>query len=351
MNRRTRFLIAICAAFITILGSFVPAYAQVGTATLAGTVTDPSNAAVPDARVVLEGSETKSHRETVSDAAGLYVIPAIEPGVYQLTVTASGFSTNSLTDISLRSGQSTTLNVALAIGAQSQTVEVKATAPLLQTGTASLGAEVSPTEMTKAPLLGRNFTSLIGILPGAGSVPDNHGDNSSVNKVALNPSMYGQRQFYNNYTLDRVVNNEPLFSTIGIYPPPTAIAEMKVESGSDSGTVGWASGANINIVTKSGTNDYRGNVWEYFRDSSTNAKTFFTPKVGLYRWNQFGATFGGPLALPHVLPKAKAWYFFGYYEGIRFHSASNVNSLIPTEAERAGDFSADPTIYNPYSTT
>src|SRR6185437_3659562 len=304
MNRRTRFLIAICAAFITILGSFVPAYAQVGTATLAGTVTDPSNAAVPDARVVLEGSETKSHRETVSDAAGLYVIPAIEPGVYQLTVTASGFSTNSLTDISLRSGQSTTLNVALAVGAESQTVEVKATAPLLQTGTASLGAEVSPIEMTKAPLLGRNFTSLIGILPGAGSVPDNHGDNSSVNKVALNPSMYGQRQRDNDYTLDGVVNNEPLFSTIGIYPPPEAIAEMK----GDSGAVGWASGANINIVTKSGTNNYHGNAWEYFRDSSTNATTYFVPQVGLYRWNQFGGTFGGPLALPHLLPRSKSWY-------------------------------------------
>ena len=351
MNRRMCFLIAICTAFITTQSSFIPAYAQVGTATLTGTVTDPANAAVPNASVVLDGVETKSHRVTVSNAAGLYVIPAIEPGVYQLTVTASGFSTKSLTSISLRSGQSTTLNVALAIGAQSQTVEVKATAPLLQTGTASLGAEVSPTEMTKAPLLGRNFTSLIAILPGAGSVADNHGDNSSVAKVALNPSMYGQRQRDNDYTLDGVVNNEPLFSTIGIYPPPEAIAEMKVESGSDSGAVGWASGANINIVTKSGTNDYHGSAWEYFRDSSTNATTYFIPKVGLYRWNQFGGTFGGPLALPHVLPKSKSWYIFGYYEGIRLHSASNAISLVPTTAERGGDFSADPTIYNPYTTT
>ncbi|MBS1801354.1 MAG: TonB-dependent receptor [Acidobacteria bacterium] len=350
MNRRIYILVAICAAMISIQGSSIPAYGQVGTATLSGTVTDPSDALVPNASVVLEGTETKSRRVTVSDAAGLYVIPAIKPGVYRLTVTASGFSSKSLTDILLRSGQSTTLNVALAIGAQSQTVDVKATAPLLQTGSASLGAEISPVEMTKTPLLGRNFTSLIGILPGAGSVPDNHGDNSSVNKVALNPSMYGQRQRDNDYTLDGVVNNEPLFSTIGIYPPPEAIAEMKVESGSDSGAVGWASGANINIVTKSGTNNYHGNAWEYFRDSSTNARTYFIPSVGLYKWHQFGATFGGPFALPHLLPKSKSWYIFGYYEGIRLHSASNATSLVPTVAERGGDFSADPAIYNPYTT-
>lgn len=351
MNRHMRFLFAICAAFITIQSSFVPAFAQIGTATLTGTITDPTSAAIPNARIVLEGIETKSHRETISNAAGLYVIPAIEPGVYQLIVTASGFSAKSLTNIPLRSGQATTLDVALAVGGQSQTVEVTATAPLLQTGSASLGAEVNPVQLTQAPLLGRNFTSLVAILPGAGSVPDNHGDNSSVGKVALNPSMYGQRQRDNDYTLDGVVNNEPLFSTIGIYPPPEAISELKVESGSDSGAVGWASGANINIVTKSGTNNYHGSAWEYYRDSSTNAKTYFTSQVGLFKWHQFGATFGGPLALPRVLPKSKSWYIFGYYEGIRLHSASNAISLVPTAAERAGDFSADPTIYNPYTTT
>lgn len=351
MNRHMRFSIVICAAFITIQSLFIPLYGQVGTATLSGTITDPANASIPNASIILEGIETKSHRVTASNATGLYVIPAIAPGVYRLVVTAPGFSGKSLTGISLLSGQSSTLNVSLAVGEQSQTVRVKATAPLLQTGTASLGAEVSPIQLTQAPLLGRNFTTLVAILPGAGSVPDNHGDNSSVDKVALNPSMYGQRQRDNDYTLDGVVNNEPLFSTIGIYPPPEAIAELKVESGSDSGAVGWASGANINIVTRSGTNKYHGNAWEYFRDASTNAKTFFTPEVGAFRWNQFGATFGGPLSLPHVLPKSKAWYIFGYYEGIRFRTPSNVNSLVPTTAEMQGDFSADPPIYNPYTTT
>lgn len=351
MSPFTRFSVVICAVFVAALGLLVPTFAQVGTATLSGNISDSSNAVVPNASVILENTETKSHRATKSNAAGLYVIPAIEPGVYQLVVTAPGFSKKSVTGISLRSGQSTTLNVALTVGAQTQTVEVKATAPLLQTGTASLGAEVSPIEMTKAPLLGRNFTSLISILPGAGSVPDPHGDNSSVGGVALNPSIYGQRQRDNDYTLDGVVNNEPLFSTIGMYPPPEAIAEMKVESGSDSAAVGWASGGSINVVTKSGTNQYHGNLWEYNRNSATNATTYFIPQIGLYNWNQFGAALGGPLAFPRVLPKSKAWYIFGYYEGIRFHSASNAISLVPTAAERKGDFSGDPTIYNPYTTT
>lgn len=351
MGSRMCSCITVCAVSVAVLGFSVGADAQVGTATLTGTVADASNAAIPNARVVLEGVETKSHRATISNGAGLYVIPAIEPGVYQLTVSAAGFSRKSVSGISLRSGQSTTLNVALAVGAQSQTVEVRATAPLLQTGTASLGAEISPLEMTKAPLLGRNFTSLITILPGAGSVPDNHGDNSSVDNVALNPSMYGQRQRDNDYTLDGVVNTEPLLSTIGIYPPPEAIAEMKVESGSDSGAVGWASGANINIVTKSGTNKYHGSAWEYYRNSSTNAKTFFTPEVGVFQWNQFGGAFGGPLAIPRLLPKSRSWYIFGYYEGIRLRTTSNMISFVPTTAERNGDFSADPMIYNPYTTT
>jgi hypothetical protein len=133
------------------------------------------------------------------------------------------------------------------------------------------------------------------------------------------------------------------------YPPPESIAEMKVQSGMDSGAYGWASGANINLVTKSGTHNYHADLWEFLRNDDLNARSFFSPAVGRLRWNQFGLTAGGPLVIPHLLSKEKGWYVFGWYEGIRLPSTSIGYSTVPTAAEYAGDFSNDPPIYNPYT--
>jgi hypothetical protein len=301
--------------------------------------------------VELQSTTEHASRRMVADATGAYFIPALNPGSYQLVVTARGFQSQTVTGITLTTGQGTTLNVTLGVAKAITQVEVKEASPLLETTTSTVGGQVTSQELTELPTYGRNFSSLITLLPGTVNlgIPDTA--NLSFNGVALNPAVYGQRQRSNQYTLDGVPNYEAIYGGIPIFPPPEAIDEMKVQAGMDSGAYGWGAGANVNVVTKSGTNQYHGDAWEFIQNNVLNARSYFVPSVGVYRWNQFGGTFGGPVYLPHLVSKEKAWYVFGYYEGIRLHSASNAFSFVPTAAELSGDFSGDPQIYNPYTST
>src|ERR1035441_6063608 len=126
---------------------------------------------------------------------------------------------------------------------------------------------------------------------------------------------------------------------------------MKMESGMSSGVYGHASGATVNIVTKSGSNNWHGAGWEFLRNNDLDARSFFLPAVGAYHWNQFGGDVGGPLTIPKLVSKDKAWYVFGYYEGVRIHSAANYTAFIPTAAELSGNFAGENPIYNPFTTT
>ena len=166
-----------------------------------------------------------------------------------------------------------------------------------------------------------------------------------------NPSVFGQRWRNNNFTLDGVSNNEPLFNGVPMLPPPEALAEMKSRVRHELGAFGHASGANINVVTRAGTNKLHGDLWEYIRNDKLDARSFFVPSLGPLRWNQFGLSAGGPLVIPKLIRPSHGWYFFGYYEGIRIRRAANTRVLVPTDAQLAGDFAGDPPIYNPYTTT
>jgi outer membrane receptor protein involved in Fe transport len=325
--------------------------AQVGTATLSGVVQDSSGAGIPGAEVELQSTTERTSRRTVADATGAYFIPALNPGTYQLVVTARGFQSQTVTGITLTTGQGTTLNVTLGVAKAITQVEVKEASPLLETTSSAVGGQVTSEQLTELPTYGRNFTTLITLLPGTVGLGSPDTVNLSFNGVGLNPSVYGQRQRSNQYTLDGVPNYEAIYSGVPIFPPPEAIAEMKVQAGMDSGAYGWAAGANVNIVTKSGTNRYHGDAWEFVQNNILNARSYFSPSVGAYRWNQFGGTFGGPLFIPHLVSKEKAWYVFGYYEGIRLHTATYGTALVPTPDELAGNFSGDPPIYNPYTST
>jgi Carboxypeptidase regulatory-like domain len=325
--------------------------AQVGTATLSGLVTDPSGAIVPKAVVVLESTERKFTRRSATDELGGYIFTAVPPGAYQLVATASGFREEKIADVSLSSGQASTLNVTINLLASSEQVTVTEAPPLLQTTNATVGSVVESKQVTELPLLGRNFTKAMLIIPGVSPVdaPDTY--NRSVAGLTINPSFYGQRQRDNSFMLDGMSNKDPLFQDVNMTPPPEAIAEMKIESGMSSGAYGRASGANINVVTKSGSNQVHGDLWEYLRNNDLNSRSYFTPKLGPYKWNQFGLAAGGPLVIPKLISKDRAWYVFGYYEGIRIRSASNATALVPTAAELSGDFTGDAPIYNPYTTT
>ena len=336
--------------------------AQFGTATLSGTVADPTGASVPSAQVTLEGELEKTARQTTTNTAGLYVIPAVPPGTYRLVVKASGFVPQTLTDIVLTSGQGSTLNVQLTVASTTTQVSVHAAAPLLETTTATVGSEVTAQQFTSLPMLGRNFTTLLDMLPGVANVlgSDSTYAPSGVNGAAVLPSVYGQRQRDNYVSLDGIMAEDPDNGRISMLPPPEGIAEMKVETSTDSGAYGWGPGASINIVTKSGTNAYHGDAWEFFRNGALNARSYFVPSIGPFHWNQFGFAGGGPLEIPHILSKDRAWYVFGYYEGIRHHQQANFTTLVPSPCELAGNFGAcassggnpagDAPIYNPYTT-
>ena len=220
-------------------------------------------------------------------------------------------------------------------------------------------------DFTSIPLLGRSFSQALYTLPGVG--PMNSADSAVsvfnpgrplvaagiTTGVVVQPSLFGQRARSSTTTVDGAVTMYPQGGFSGINPPPEGISEMKVEIGTDSGSgnTSFVSGATINVVTKAGTNEYHGDIWEYHQNSGTRARNFFDPFKGTYQWNQFGFAGGGPLAIPHIVSKEKAWYVFGWYEGIRTRNQGPTFAFVPTAAQRNGDFSADQPIYNPYTST
>ncbi|MGH9351886.1 MAG: carboxypeptidase regulatory-like domain-containing protein [Terriglobia bacterium] len=333
------------------LYSPIPACAQVGTASLSGTITDPSGAAVPNVKVTLNGLDRTFTRSTVTSASGEYVLPALQPGRYSVRLTASGFATYETELFALSSGEGRALNLTLHLATQQSRVTVQASAPLLQTTSASIGSTVSSRQFTDLPILGRSFLNLISLEPGTVPIaPTGSTTNHNPTGQSVMPSVFGQRQKDNNSLLDGVENRDPNLLGVALYPPPGAIAEMKIDSGVGSAIYGHASGAVIDVVTKSGTNEWHGDGWEYLRNNALDARSFFTPQIGAFHWNQFGADVGGPLVIPHPLSKNKAWYIFGYYEGVRIHNAANFETLVPTTAEMQGDFTGFERIYDPYST-
>jgi outer membrane receptor protein involved in Fe transport len=336
---------------LMILAATTRLVAQMGTASLGGLITDASGAVVPNASVTLESLSQKYSRPTVANSAGEYKIPALPPGDYRLVVAASGFLTATATGVSLSSGQASTLDVKLTVASASDQITVSAAPPLLQTENATLGTTIPSRHVTELPILGGSFLNLMSVAPGVAPVPP-AGSTTNYSPVGQStmPSVYGQRQKDNNFTMDGAENRDPNLLGIPIYPPPEAIAEMKMESGMSSGVYGHASGASVNIVTKSGSNQWHGDAWEFLRNNDLDARSFFLPTVGAYHWNQFGGTIGGPLAIPHLLSKERAWYVFGYYEGVRVHSASNYTGYVPTAAELSGNFAGEAPIYNPFTT-
>lgn len=325
--------------------------AQVGNSSLSGTITDPTGATVPNATVTLNGVDVSFTRTATTGAAGEYVLPTLPPGRYRLTVSASGFQTQEVQPFELSSGQTGSLNVTVQLSGQASQVNVEATAPLLQTTSASLGATVTAQQVNELPLLGRSFLNAISLAPGTVPVPPaGSTTNHSPLGQSVMPSVFGQRQKDNNFLMDGVENRDPNLLGVAVYPPPEAIAEMKIDSGVGSSAYGHGSGATIDVVTRSGSNVWHGDAWEYFRNNVLDARSFFVPQLGAFRWNQFGGALGGPLALPRLLSRDKGWYIFGYYEGVRIRQAANFTAFVPTAANLAGDFSGLAPIYDPYST-
>lgn len=339
--RRVLFVFCLC------IGQLASAtlVAQTVNGSFSGSVLDQSGATVSNAQVRLTNPATGQTRLTHTSSAGSYVLADIAPGVYDLSVSSPGFASVTTSGITLLVNQNATMDFHLTPGSVAQEVTVKAQAVLGNTVDATIGTVIDAQQVAQLPLNGRQFTQLTLLTPGAAAQSTGQQAFFEVKSDygAISPAVNGARAEMNNFTIDGVENNELFFNFAAISPPPDAIAEFKIQTAISSGAFGRAAGANINVVTKSGTNEYHGALWEFLRNTDLNARNYFAPDRGTFHQNQFGGMLGAPVV------KDKLWAF-GWYEGFRKVLSSNSFSQIPTATQLGGDFTGYPQIYNPFTT-
>lgn len=329
--------------------------AQVATAAINGTITDQSGAVVPSATVTLLNVATNIPRSTTTNSAGNFVLVNINPGRYTLKVHKDGFTTASQPEFELQVNQTSTLDFQLHVGSTVESVTVEAAETGLETSTSELGTVIDRRSVDDLPLNGRNFTQLLDLTPGVSTVDT--AQNSSNQQFQGNPvgsfsfpSINGQTNRSNLFLVDGVNDQESFSSTYSVPPIIDDIQEFKVDSHNDEAQFGGVLGGVVNVVTKSGTNSFHGEGWEFFRNSAFDAKNPISGINALHQ-NEFGANIGGPVLLPHYNGRNRT-FFFGSYEGARLDVGNGNLSLIPTAAQLNGDFSSQGVqLYNPYSTT
>src|SRR6202451_4479193 len=301
------------------------------TASIRGTVLDPSGAIVQGATVTAKQTETGLTRTAVTDHQGEYVLVELPIGHYQLEVQARGFQKYLQQGISLDVNQTATVGIQLRLGAETQQVKVSADAALVQNTVSSLGETVMEHEILDLPLDGRNFSQLGLLQPGV--VPLTPGLLEAGGPARQNQAyaVDGQRPESNNFMIDGADNESSVDGGFVLKPPIDAIAEFKILSHNANAEFGRNTGSTTNIVTRSGSNSFHGAAWEFLRNDAMDSSDYFTQSVQPLKQNQFGATFGGPII------KDKT-FFFGYYEGFRNRQGETVPATVPSLAERQGNF-------------
>ena len=317
----------------------VPAvFGQFETATVLGTVRDASGAVVPNCKVTLQNVNTGVAISTNADGNGNYEFVNQHLGTYNVKVEATGFQTAETSEFELTTNARQRVDLSLQVGQASEQITVTGAASLLETETSSRGQVINQSQITQLPLNGRAYADLTLLSPGvAKSALENQADSSRDASFNVN----GQRSELNNFMLDGVDNNSygtsnQGFSNQVIQANPDSLAEFKIESNNYSAEFGRASGAVISASIKSGTNQFHGEAWEFFRNTVLNAQGFFKPVNGVslpYNQNQFGGSFGGPV-------KKDKLFFFADYEGFRRVSHPVQFATLPTTAMDNGDFSA-----------
>jgi len=354
------------AALLTIFGLWAvapPAAAQEASATVNGVVSDPSGAAIPDARISLTNVNTAVVRTTVGNSSGAYAFLNVVPGVYTLQCGATGFANVTQAAVTLEVNQTATFDFHLKIGESQQSVTVEAIAAGVESSTSELGTVVATQEVNNLPLNGRNFTQLLTITPGVANINrDQSGTGSGAGGggfagaaigVASFPSINGARVRSNEYLLDGINDLNTFLTTYNFAPIIDDIQEFKTQGHNDLAEYGGVMGGIVSVVSKSGTNQYHGTLWEFLRNADMDARGFFNKARPPLKQNQFGLAGGGPISIPKVYNGKNRTFFYAAYEGYRQHQSLEGGALGPTAAERTGDFSALlPTVlYDPSSTT
>ncbi len=312
------------------------AVAQTGAASLTGLVTDQSGATVPGATVTATNQATNVTYTALSNEAGNYTVTSLPVGLYVVKAELSSFKTAATKPIQIEAMQIVRINFKLELGALAETVEVSGESPVLQTESATVGEVISGTTLSALPLNGRNTGQLSLLLPGV--VTPNPGSFTAIrNFGGGRPFVNGNREQTNNYTIDGIDMNETIDNLVAYQPSPDALAEISVETNNYAADTGNVAGAVISNVTKSGTNLFHGNAFEFYRNSSMDANSWSNNRSSApkpeRRQDIYGGTFGGPL-MKNTL------FFFGNYQGTRFDAPGFETVSVAPEAWRRGDLSS-----------
>jgi hypothetical protein len=317
------------------------AFAQTS-GTISGTVTDTTGAIIPHANVTVKNTSSGEQRTATTNSAGAYSFPALTPGDYQLTVSLSGFAT--IQEMAtLNVTEHIAVDIIMKASSVSETVEVNAQQPLLQTESVTQGSVISGEEITNLPLATNNFTQLLALSPGV-IAPLN--DATGLGRGTQNVNVNGARTNSNSVYVDGVdaVNlhtnsaaNNGFASNSVIIPPPDAIQELKVQTALFDASTGRSGGSNIALITRSGSNNFHGGIYEFFRNTDLNANSYFLKQTGQRRpelnQNQFGGSLGGPIV------RNKAFFFFNYQGTRQINGYSGTTSIllpqIPTNRSHA----------------
>ena len=295
--------------------------------TIVGRVTDPSGAVLPDARVTATQEETQVATSSSTNQEGYYALPSVAVGRYTITVQLKGFNTEKRSGLLIQVGQTVRADFELTLGDVTTSVDVQASLPVVQSETSSVGAVVDSKQILGVPLNGRSIFSLLALAPGI----QGSGTNTSIGG--------GPRNQFNNFTVDGTTNNDVISGRLeGAFPSLDTVSEFEVINGNGSAEYGRG-GAQIKLVTKSGTNQFHGSLYEYNRNREFAARNFFAVTNPPFNRNEFGGSIGGPVRLPNYDGRNRTFFFFSY-EGLRERSPRINTMTVPTAAQRNGDFSA-----------
>src|SRR5579884_1654628 len=298
-----------CRLFASLLFLSSILWAADPTGTITGTVLDPSGSAVVGAKVVATNLNTGLSRESATTNDGGYTFPLLPVGFYSITVHASGFRTFEQRGIEVRTDESSAVPVRLEVGSARQSITVEANAGIVETQSGTLREVVGQQRIVELPLNGRNAAALVLLSPGT---EDLGAGNANGSGDALQSTSYpgaqaisanGARSDMVNYNMDGGSNQDPYTNVNNPFPNPDAVEEFSIQTNSYSAEYGRGSGAIVNIVTKSGTNDFHGSAFEFLRNGDLNARNFFAASHDLLKRNQFGGALGGPTSRSRTPPR------------------------------------------------
>lgn len=325
------------AAFCSVLLS------QEYRATLSGRITDPQGAVVPNVKVIASHVDTGAKFETVSGNDGLYTIPFLPPAAYRVTAEVQGFKKYDRRGVQLGANERISLDIEMSIGSVTDTVSITAEAPMLATATASTGQVINTRQIDNMPLSGRTPLALAQLAFGVTPTDDPRFTRPFDNAGPSGFSMGGSPSRSNELLIDGAPDTTG-DSRVAYNPPVDAVAEVKAESFQADAAYGHTGGGTVNVVLKSGSNQFHGTLYEFNQISNTAATPFFTNKVGgkkpTSRFNQYGGSFSGPVVLPKLFNGRNKMFFFFAYEGIKDALPAPSTSTVPTAAQKTGNFSA-----------